>query len=458
MRNATTRGHSEQGAALILAIISLMIVTGLATAMLTSGRTETLIARNEERALHARMAAEAGLNHGVEVVAANLVNWQSNGFATSQLSVTNLLNGPDNIGGNADDGSLTELGLPAPTATTVLSASTGTSYSIRVYDDDDTAALRKITLNAADILRIEENTFVASDANRRIVVHAIGNGPGGTVTSVEAIVGPIILPAVITNGNLTISGSAEIEGTNGSVHSNGNLTINGGSSDITENCTSSGTFSGDATNCGGAAGGGRQTITVPNVAAIDYLPQAGYILHDDGRMQRVSDSVYLCNASSDSNACKSAGYGWMWSSPTWSLGSTVPLNGAYYVEGNVSVSGSPGTSGSPVQITMIATGYVNISGSPDLQPFLPETFIVTNMDLEITGSLSTPINVEGQILVREQIKIAGNAELAGQVIVQDASNTCTLVTANDISGSVQITYNGMVGSNNFAVLAWKEVR
>jgi Tfp pilus assembly protein PilX/cytoskeletal protein CcmA (bactofilin family) len=458
MQNVNTRGHSEQGAALILAIISLMIITGLATAMLTSGRTESLIARNEERATHARMAAEAGLNHGVQVVADKLVNWQSDGFATAELAATNLLNGPDNVAGNTDDGSLTELGLPAPTATVTLSASTGTSYSVRVYDDDNTIAVRKITLSTADITRIEENNVVTSDANKRVVVHAIGTGPGGTVTSLEAIVGPLILPAVITNGNLTIEGSAEIVGTNGSVHSNGNLTINGGSSDITEDCTSSGTFSGDATNCGGAAGGGRQTITIPNVNAADYLVQATYVLHDDGRMQRVSDGVILCNTSADPDACNDAGYGWFFTSPTWSFGSDEPLDGAYYVEGNVVVSGSPGSSGMPVQITMIAEGYIDISGSPDFQPFLPETFLVTNQDLQITGSLSTPVSVEGQILVREQIKIAGNAELAGQVIVQDATTTCTLVTANNISGSVIITYNGMVGSNNFEVLAWKEVR
>jgi hypothetical protein len=148
----------------------------------------------------------------------------------------------------------------------------------------------------------------------------------------------------------------------------------------------------------------------------------------------------------------------MYTSPTWSFGSTEPLDGAYYVEGNVEISGSPGSGGSPVDISLVAEGYIQISGSPDLRPFLPETFLVTNKDLEITGSLSTPVSVEGQILVREQIKIAGNAELAGQVIVQDATSICTLVTSNSISGSVVITYNGMVGSNNFAVLAWKEVR
>jgi Tfp pilus assembly protein PilX len=450
--------NTERGAALVMAIICLLIMTGLATAMLTSGRTEALIARNEERSTLARMAAEAGLNHGIETVSANLVNWQSNGFATANLAVTNLLDGPDNTSGNSDDGSLTELGLAAPTATTTLSASAGTSYSVRAYDDDNTAAARNITLGTADITRIEENNNVNTDANKRIVVLATGYGPGGTVTTLEATVGPFILPAVITNGNLTIDGNVDVDGANGSIHTNSNLTMNGTSADISENCTSSGTFGGSTGNCDGYAGGGRPTITIPNVWAADYLTQTGYILHSTGTIERRSDNAILCDASSDPDACKTAGYGWMYAGGTWSLGNTEPPNAAYYVEGDVSVSGSPGTGGSPVHITIIAEGYIDISGSPDFQPFLPETFLVTNKDLQITGSLTQPVTVEGQILVREQINIAGNADLAGQLIVQDATSACTLVTANSISGNVTVTYNGMVGSNNYEVLAWREVR
>lgn len=458
MQRAIKVRDSERGAALIMAIICLMIMTGLATAMLTSGRTEALIARNEERATLARMAAEAGLNHGVEAVSANLTNWQSNGFANQVLATTNLLNGPDNTAANSDDGSLTELGLAAPTATTTLSSSAGTSYSVRVYDDDDTAAARKITLSTADITRIDENNVTTTDANKRLAVFATGYGPGGTTTTLEAIVGPLILPAVITNGDLLIDGNVTVDGANGTVHTNSNLTMSGTSADISEDCTASGTLTGSTSNCSGYAGGGRPSITIPNVAAADYLTQTTHILHSNGTLERRSDNAILCDASSDPDACKTAGYGWMFSGGTWNLGSTEPPNGAWYVEGDVTVSGSPGTSGTPVQITIVAEGYIDVSGSPDFRPYLPETFMVTNKDLQITGSLTQPVTIEGQILVREQIFIHGNADLAGQIIVQDASNTCTLVTANSIAGNVTITYNGMVGSNNYSVLAWKEVR
>lgn len=443
------RGQSEQGAALVMAIISLFIITGLATAMLASARTEFLIANNEERAVHARTAAEAGLNHGVQVVADRLVTWRST-FATPQLAVTDLLD---------NGGSLVDLGLAAPGARTTLSTSLGTSYEVRSYDDDDTAAVRKITLNSADITRIQENTNVTTDANSRIVVHAVGYGPGATTTRLEAIVGPLFLPAVVSNGNMTIGGTVNIVGSRGSVHSNATLDLNGGSGTITEDCTASGSMTGNTSNCGGNAASGRPTVTVPNVWAADYIGLATHVLRSDGRMYRqspVGTFTLLCDASSDSNACKTAGYGWMFNSGNagWDLGSTNPPNGAFYIEGNVAISGSPG----PVQLSIIAEGYIDISGSPNLTPFLPETFLVTNKDLEISGTLSTPVNVEGQVLVREQAFIHGNVALAGQVIIQDASTTCTLVTSNTISGSVTITYNGIVGSSNFAVLSWKEIR
>jgi Tfp pilus assembly protein PilX/cytoskeletal protein CcmA (bactofilin family) len=461
MQNAARRGHSEQGAALVLTIISLLIITGLAAAMLTSARTETLIARNEERAVHARTAAEAGLNHGLEVAIDYVRDWQSNGFANAEAAITDLLNGPDNAVGttssNADNGSLEAFGLPRPPTATTLSASLGTRYVVRVYDEDDSA--RGLALSMADVARIGENAVATTDGNKRIVVQAIGYGPGGTVTTLEATVGPLILPAVVTNGNLTISGSPSISGANGSVHSNNDLIISG-SPNISENCTSSGTYSesGNPT-CGGYEGGGRQAITVPPVRASDYLAQVDFILHSDGRMTNQPETMTICNASADNNACRDLGYGWVFQGATgWAISGNSASGGAYYVEGDALVSGSPGSPSTPVSLSIIAEGNIEISGNPDLRPDLPETLFVTDKDLKISGGLETPINIEGQILVHEQISISGNPFLAGQIIVENAAHTSNLVTSNTISGHPTIVYNGLVGSNTFAVSAWREVR
>jgi hypothetical protein len=88
----------------------------------------------------------------------------------------------------------------------------------------------------------------------------------------------------------------------------------------------------------------------------------------------------------------------------------------------------------------------------------PELFLVTNGDLKIAGNLGTPIALEGEILVREQVSLHGTPEIAGRILVEDASNLSSLVTANEIAGNPTITYNGIAGSDTFALAAWRVVK
>lgn len=448
--------------AIVLMLMSLLILSSLAAAMVTSGRTEVLISRNQERAAQARAAAEAGLNHGLEVTIAYVRNWQASGFADASAAISDLLNGPDNLAGttatDADNGSLEALDIPRPPTRVTLSAGTGTTYEVRVFDEDDPA--RGTTLSTADVIRIEENSNASVDANRRIVVRAIGYAAGSTTATLEATVGPLILPAVITNSDLTISGNPTITGTNGSVHTNEDLTISGSPS-ISDDCTASGTYSDTpGTTCGGYEGGGRPTIGVPPVRAIDYVGLADFILHDDGRMTDENNGgALVCDASADTDACKNLGYGWKYlGSGNWTIDGDTAFNGSYYVEGNATISGNPGEPGNLLAISIIAKGDIDISGNPDLRPDLPELLFVTDKDLKVGGNFGQPTNIEGQILVHEQFMISGNPTLAGQIIVENAATVSTLVESNIIEGNPTIVYNGLVGSNTFNVSAWREVR
>ena len=167
----------------------------------------------------------------------------------------------------------------------------------------------------------------------------------------------------------------------------------------------------------------------------------------------------ICDASANNSACESLGYGWVFHGVNgWNIPGNSASGGTYYVEGHATISGSPGTNLVPVAISIIAEGNIDISGNPDLVPDAPEILFATDMDLKIGGNLDTPTNIEGQVLVHEQIMISGNPTLAGQVIVENAASVSTLVTNNTISGNPTIVYNGLVGSNTFAVTAWREVR
>jgi hypothetical protein len=109
---------------------------------------------------------------------------------------------------------------------------------------------------------------------------------------------------------------------------------------------------------------------------------------------------------------------------------------------------------------MIAEGSIDIQGNPDFTADTPELLLVAGGDLEISGGLDLgdPLTAHGRILVHEQIKFSGNPSLAGQVIVENAPSVSTLVTENELSGNVDIIYNGGLSTGSYDVTGWREVR
>jgi hypothetical protein len=113
----------------------------------------------------------------------------------------------------------------------------------------------------------------------------------------------------------------------------------------------------------------------------------------------------------------------------------------------------------PTALTIISEGYIDVEGNPDLMPEpASEIMFVTDKDLKIHGNFAQPLTVEGRILVREQIDFAGNPTLAGQVIVQNVPTVCTLVTNNVFTGSVTLSYNGLVETIAYTVTGWREAQ
>jgi hypothetical protein len=144
----------------------------------------------------------------------------------------------------------------------------------------------------------------------------------------------------------------------------------------------------------------------------------------------------------------------------WALnGSTVPA-GTYYVEGNATIAGSPGSTASPAVLSIVAEGSISITGSPKLAPHTTELLFVTDQDLKILGAIDLvgeSVVVEGQMLVRGQADIGGNASLDGQLIINDEP-VGSLVTSNYIHGNASITYSGGLGTGTYTVTSWRDVR
>jgi hypothetical protein len=260
-----------------------------------------------------------------------------------------------------------------------------------------------------------------------------------------------------------ISGSPSVTGVRGSVHSNANLSLTG-SPDISQSATASGTYTVTGNpSIGGISGGEFGLIPVPPIRAVDYQSKSTFTLQADGRIVEIGTkgggSRTVCNANANPNACKASGYAWTYAGGTWGLGdTTVPPEGTYYVEGNVDISGSPGSSTLPARLSIIATGNIDISGSPFFRPFDPDILFVTDMDLRIGGNFTVPGAFEGQMLVREQVAVHGNPTLAGLLLVEGAASVSNLVTANVISGNPTLISNGLTSFGGFEVSAWRQIR
>jgi type IV pilus assembly PilX-like protein len=425
--------QDERGIALVAVLLLLMMMSALGMALAVNGETETLIARNQIAGMQAQAAAEAGLNHAVEVATEYIFDWKSNGFASSDLAVDAVLT-------NADAGNLNGLAI-----NTALDIADGfnASYSVTILDDDANGA--------------GEDGDPLNDANNVLVIRATGLAQDGTKVVLEALISPQELGAIVTNGDLLLHGNAAIAGNAGSVHSNGSLTIDGNSVSVEQNVSSTGELNCDdpCDQVDGTATEGASEVPVPPVHASDYLVWADYILKSDGTMTQ--DGMVVCTWDS-----KTSCNHWDFDSTsgTWALNSNSFTAGTYYVEGHARVSGSPGSTKNPAEVSIIAEGSIEISGSPKLAPDTPELLFVTDQDLKITGTIDVvgeAALVQGQMLVRGQAEIAGNASLDGQLLVEDV-DVGDLVDANSIGGSVVITYTGGLGGSVFTVSSWRDVR
>jgi hypothetical protein len=179
---------------------------------------------------------------------------------------------------------------------------------------------------------------------------------------------------------------------------------------------------------------------VPNISAADYFHLADFILHDYGT-KTLADGVTACGA-----LCNQ----WTWSGGEWQISGNSANTGTFFVEGTVRISGSPkGPGNSNLAMSVIATGSIRITGSPKLTPENVDKYqFITDGDFEMAASvdIDDPTQVEGQILVREQIHISGNPEFQGRIMVKNAANNHNEVSSSAIPGSPTFTYNGTLGA------------
>ena len=454
---------SERGVALVLTLIALALMSLLGLSLTYNATIDNAIAMNEETGTEAFYLAEAGVNHAVDIV-----------LGTTDMS--SFLRGADGDAATHGDngiidGSLVPNGHQAIPSTGV-SLGNG-AYTVQILDDDFETALAQladytwtsqIPLDVSESdprFGLREDGDLYSDINGRILVRATGTAPNNSTTMIEAIVGPMSFPAILTEHDLMVSGDMIVEGTNGAVHTNNDLTISG-NPEIEQFATASINLdvSGNPI-VGGTLAGNQPLIDVPLITPQDFQSQADYILGSDGVVYDGAGNFLF-----DTSEGEEYG-GWKRSSDSpvvWDLSGNTVFPGTYYVEGNAKVSGNPGDPGdpgegippTPINFTVLAEASIEISGNPVIVPDLPGVMFIAGGDVKLNGNPDQYFG-NGMVYAYEDIGISGNPPMKGNIMAYNGSSVHTLVDQNYVSGVPHIVYNrsttGIPG-----LISWREIR
>jgi hypothetical protein len=316
--------------------------------------------------------------------------------------------------------------------------------------------------------------------------------------------------AVITSGDLKLSGSPKLIGACGGAHANDDMQVSGSPVlQMTDGLTASNSnlaggviaermsITGSPTVAGAVLDSFERKSTyegshaavepydIPRINPADYAPHVatlgengkGYILRGDGSI-----------AAGPGISCDTAGFcaggnvvplleGWSFSGGSWKVAGSSAADGIFYSEAKVEISGNVGSASLPWQATIIARDSIGISGDAHLRPYpstplpLQNHLLVTGNDLEISGNMIAN-SAAGAILVHQQIKITRDPQIAGFVIAGDGqpgwagdpfADAALGITLNEISGSPIIDYSCQFGCRGpgcptpiVAIAGWKQ--
>ncbi len=395
------RVGDDRGLILPLALMAFVVLGALAAAILSIGGSEVQIASNHLRAIQAQFLAEAGLEH-----AFTTLRTAPSLMTAANATLQNIL-------------SNTQLGGAG-------------GYTVQ-YQAAGANTVRVVSTGASAI--------GGSQAIRRAVMSTSFSSPD----------------AIRTRGPLSISGNPTVgdpifQGQCGGVHTNDELWISGNPS-ISGDATARGNPPGDPDDdlhvsgnptLGPGSGSNKPEETIPVINPTDFLNAATtsllatqvFRMEADGEVRDGAGTLITTLPSGESYN------GWRYTSGSpaqWGLSGNTGYNGIYYLEGNVTVSGNPGSVSTPWVTTLIATGDVVISGNPEIQTLLTDTLFIAGLDVKISGNPSNGFN--GLIAAHEQFSLSGNPTINGFLIAEDASAISNTVTSNTVNGNPRITYS-----------------
>ena len=404
-------GSAQKGAALIVGLLLITILTIIGVSAAKGSVGQQQMANNYRFSIEAMNNAEIGF-----ISALNALNDQKsslNGF-DDELDPNGDGNVNDSFRVNGED------------------PDRNIFFNVVVVDDDDGDGNPAVDSNG--IIRLMSQGFSNVGSTRTVDVR---------IAAAVHVGGPVSLnSAMLTGGSLSISGNPEQFGANQDIHSNAAIDISG--DPVTAgNVSAVGSVTGTPEG-GGTTESGAAYVELPQIMPFMFAEFADYVFHSNG-------DIYDADGNSVANADGVPWNGWKFAGAKWTTDGDDVLGGMLYFRGeygNVVVGSNPGSDADPWEISILADGYIEVSGNPMLANYMdpddpPEVqsiMFMSGSDIKINGNPNQVYN--GIIAAKEQIQISGNPNIEGVLIAADASNDSVLVKENRISGQMMLTYNG----------------
>lgn len=372
------KDKNQRGAALVISIFAILLVTIIGFALISTGILSQNISTNAREQTEAYYISEAGLTHGLNL----LKN-------ASPTEFTAILQAGDGTANTGDELSTRPSSLtPIPSAGITI----GKGHYV-VYVSDDPA---------------DTDGNPNADSNQRLVITSIGYGQNGATVTTEAIVsnGDSGRIGILADGDIINTNNVFVRGPGGTIHANGsfqtssnvcvdNFISHSSSSSMNLSKITSGTTCSTSATVGSNVYYTKPKLTpeiydIPKLQSI-FRPQADYIFKADGNIYPKGSSFAMTAA--EKTAAGLNGWSWNSGAKLWSYSSgTVISTGIYYMEGSSIKISNGGNNASPPQITLITEGSIEITNAPAFQPKLPGYALLAGNDIKISSKIGVSGN------------------------------------------------------------------
>ncbi|MFH1230349.1 MAG: polymer-forming cytoskeletal protein, partial [Planctomycetota bacterium] len=337
---------NEKGTVMILVMLITVIIAGLGIAYIsTSGAQQKQLTSSIEDQSYQQTALS-----GFEASCAYLLqSYTTTGCWSTLLAAS-----------NAASGTYVSASASANITPTSLSTSLQWCTNIDYYGNTFWAKLENNNDTA-----LGGSALVDADNIVKITVEGWGGGNDPLQRSQTQVAEGLIQykedsyiasGALVVGGSLKVYGNASITGAEGDIQANGPVTISGSAS-VSGDVTSTGTVDNSGT-VGGTITPNAPATPIPSIVPSNYKYLATHIFKTDGLVYDQSNNLIATPTD------------WTYDAATqlWSNGGTD--SGVFYFEGsNVKIAGSPGSPATPWLVSIIATGYINMTGSPSISPY-----------------------------------------------------------------------------------------